>query len=96
MSTILTPRERQALKGRAHALEPIVQIGNGGLTDAVLAEIDRALTAHELVKVRAGGHERDDRTALLDAICAATGAAKVQQVGKVMVLWRPRPADDDR
>src|SRR5215475_12025648 len=95
MAIILTPRERTALKGRAHALEPVVQIGHDGLTDAVLAEIDRALIAHELIKVRAGGHERGDRDALLDAICASTGAAKVQQVGKVMVLWRPRPEDDD-
>src|SRR5262249_43233965 len=94
MSTTLTPRERAALKGRAHALEPIVQIGHDGLTEAVIAEIDRALTAHELIKVRAGGHERDDRDAILDAICASTGAAKVQQVGKVMVLWRPRPEEE--
>ena len=95
-STIqLTPRERAALKGRAHALEPVVQIGHDGLTDAVLAEIDRALTAHELIKVRAGGHEREDRAALFDAICAATGAADVQQVGKVLVLWRPRPENTD-
>jgi RNA-binding protein len=95
MSTILTPRERAALKGRAHALEPVVQIGHDGLTEAVLAEIDRALTAHELIKARAAGHERGDRAALLDAICAATGAAGVQQVGKVMVLWRPRPDNED-
>jgi putative YhbY family RNA-binding protein len=95
MLTILTARERAALKGRAHALEPVVQIGHDGLTDAVLAEIDRALTAHELIKVRAGGHERGDRATLLDAICASTGAAKVQQVGKVMVLWRPRPDEAD-
>jgi len=95
MSTVLTPRERTALKARAHALEPVVQIGHDGLTDAVLAEIDRALTSHELIKMRAWAHERDDRSALLDAICASTGAAKVQQVGKVMVLWRPRPDDED-
>jgi len=84
------------LKGRAHALEPVVQIGHDGLTDAVLGEIDRALTAHELIKVRAGGHERGDRAALLAAICASTGAASVQQVGKIMVLWRPRPETADR
>lgn len=86
----LTPRERASLKARAHPLEPIVQIGNSGLTDAVLQEIDRALEAHELIKVRAGGDDRDARKSLLDDICARTGASPVQHVGKVLVLWRPR------
>jgi RNA-binding protein len=96
MTPTLTPRERVALKARAHALEPIVQIGHDGLTDAVIAEIERALTAHELIKVRAARHERDDRDTLLEEICARTGAASVQQVGKVMVLWRPRPLDAEQ
>jgi putative YhbY family RNA-binding protein len=86
----LTPRERAHLKARAHALEPRVQIGHGGLTAAVVSEIDRALTAHELVKVRILGGDREAREALGDAICAQTDAAPVQRVGKVMVLWRPK------
>lgn len=90
----ITARERSALKARAHALEPIVLVGHEGLTDAVVLEIDRALTAHELIKVRAGGDDRDARRALWDAICERTGAEPVQQVGKVLVLWRPNPADD--
>jgi RNA-binding protein len=87
----LTPRERIHLKGRAHALEPVVTIGQDGLTEPVLREIDRALTAHELIKVRAGSSDRHERRALIDAICERTGATAVQHVGKVLVLWRPRP-----
>lgn len=95
MPATLTGRERAALKARAHAMEPVVHVGHGGLTDAVVAEIDRNLTAHELIKVRAGAAERDQRHEMLDAIVARTNAAVVQTVGKVMVLWRPRPADAD-
>ena len=95
MPVSLTPKERAGLKARAHALEPIVHIGQGGLTDAVVAEVERALAAHGLVKVRAGSADREARTALLAAVCARTDAAPVQSVGKVMVLWRPKADEDD-
>ena len=95
MPVSLTPRERASLKARAHSLEPVVKIGQHGLTDAVAAEIDRALTAHELIKVRAGAADRDDRAALVAEISARTDAAPVQSVGKVIVLWRPRPPEED-
>ena len=91
MPVTLTPRERAHLKARAHALEPVVQVGNAGLTDKVAAEVERALAAHELIKVRIGGADRDTREELCDAICARADAAEVQRVGKVLVLWRPRP-----
>jgi RNA-binding protein len=91
MALRLSAKERSHLKARAHALEPVVHIGTAGVTDAVMTEIERALTAHELIKVRAGAQERDERREVLDTICARTGAASVQTVGKVMVLWRPRP-----
>ena len=94
MPVSLTPRERAHLKGRAHALEPIVQVGQGGLSEAVAAELDRALTAHELIKVRINGTDRQQRQATAEAICARTGAAAVQQVGKIVVLWRPKPDAD--
>jgi RNA-binding protein len=87
----LTPRERQHLKGRAHGLEPRVQIGHGGLTASVMAEVDRALTAHELIKVKFLDADREDRHAMAAGICEQTGAALVQQVGKIAVLWRPKP-----
>jgi RNA-binding protein len=95
MAVPLTTRERAHLKARAHRLEPAVQVGHGGLTDAVAAEIERALTAHELIKVRVAAADRDAREALCDAICARTNAAQVQRIGKVLVLWRPAPLDED-
>ena len=95
MPVSLTPRERASLKGRAHALEPIVHVGNAGLTEAVVKETDRALAAHELIKVKIGGADRHARATLVDALCAQTDAAAVQSVGKVAVLWRPRPLEDE-
>ena len=86
----LTPRERQKLKSRAHALEPVVHIGQGGVTDQVAKELDRALTAHELIKVKVSAPDRDAREALCDDIVTRTDAAEVQRVGKVLVLWRPK------
>ena len=93
MPVSLTSRERSQLKARAHALEPVVQVGQSGLTDKVVAEIDRALIAHELIKVRVDAPDRFARAELCDAICARTAAAEVLRVGKVLGLWRPRPAD---
>ena len=94
MPLFLTPRERAHLKGRAHALEPIVQVGQGGLSEGVAAELERALTAHELIKVRINGTDRQARQATAEAICTRTGAAAVHQVGKIVVLWRPAPDTD--
>lgn len=88
---MLTSSERKALKARAHKLEPVVQIGAKGLTGEVVAEIDRALTAHELIKVRAGSMERDAREETMLLICEKTGAEAVQQVGKVFVIFRKNP-----
>ena len=88
MAISLTARERSHLKARAHALEPSVQVGQAGLTDRVIKEIDRALTAHQLIKVKIDA-DRDTRDALGEEICVKTDAAWVQQVGKVIVLWRP-------
>lgn len=93
MPVSLTSRERAALKARAHALEPVVQVGQAGVTEALVAEVDRALAAHGLIKVKLAGADREARTAVADALCAATGAADVQQVGKVLVMWRPIPED---
>lgn len=89
----LTTRERSHLKARAHALEPVVRVGHAGLTDAAVASIDRALEAHELIKVRLGEGDREARAEVSGAISARTGAAVVQRVGRVLVLWRPRPVD---
>ena len=84
----LTPAQRQFLKGLAHARQPVVMIGSQGLTPAVLKEIDIALNAHELIKIKAASDEPDTRRAWLDEICATTGAAPVQQIGKILVIYR--------
>jgi putative YhbY family RNA-binding protein len=88
---MLNPVERKALRARAHKLEPVVMIGAKGLTDDVVAEVDRALTAHQLIKVRAAGLEREAREQAFPAICQKTGAEPVQQVGKVFVIFREKP-----
>ena len=90
MSTALTNKERAHLKARANALEPVVHVGNAGLTDTLMAEVDRALTAHELIKVKVGTDDRASRVAIGDDLCARTGATPVHRVGKVIILWRPR------
>lgn len=84
----LTPAQRQFLKGLAHARQPVVMIGNQGLTPAVLKEVDLALNAHELIKIKAATDEPETRRAWLAEICAATGAEPVQQIGKVLVIYR--------
>lgn len=93
MAATLTNRERAHLKAKAHALEPVVHTGTAGLTDAVIAEVEKALTAHELIKVRIAGDDREARVAVGDAICERTGAAAVHRVGKVLILWRARPLE---
>lgn len=84
----LTTTQRQYLKGLAHARQPVVMIGNHGLTPAVLKEIELALNAHELIKIKAGSDELETRRAWMAEICSATGAASVQQIGKVLVIYR--------
>lgn len=84
----LKPAQRQFLKGLAHSRNPVVMIGSQGLTPAVLKEIDNALNAHELIKVKAASDEVETRRSWLEEICAATGAAPVQQIGKVLVVYR--------
>ena len=84
----LTPAQRQYLKGLAHTRQPVVMIGKQGLTAAVLKEIELALYAHELIKIKAASDELDTRRVWLEEICVATGAASVQQIGKVLVIYR--------
>ena len=87
---MLSAAERRQLKARAHRLEPVVMIGTKGLTDEVVKEVDVALKAHELIKVRAAGLEREQRDDALSAFCACTGAELVQSIGKVFVIYRKR------
>ncbi len=92
MPNSLSAAERQTLKGRAHRLDPVVIVGAEGLTPSVLAEIDRALKAHELIKIRVMA-EGNTRERFLGEICAATDAAPVQHIGKILVVYRERPPE---
>lgn len=85
----LTVLQRQNLKARAHPLKPVVMIGSAGLSPSVLAEIDRALKAHELIKIKAMA-EREEREAMLQQICETLNAAPVQHIGKILVVYLPQ------
>lgn len=84
----LTSAQRQFLKSLAHRLQPVVMIGNQGLTPAVLKEIEHSLAAHELIKIKAASEEAETRKAWVEEICKAVKAVVVQQIGKVIVIYR--------
>ena len=84
----MTPSRRSELRARAHALDPVVIIGDKGLTDEVMAEIDRSLKAHELIKIRAATADRDARALWMEKICERLEAQAIQQIGKVLVIYR--------
>jgi RNA-binding protein len=86
----LTSTERSALRSEAHALNPVVIIGEAGLTPAVLKEIDASLNAHGLIKVRVFGDDREARIEIYDTLCSKLDAAPVQHIGKLLVLYRPK------
>ncbi len=86
----LTPAERSELRAEAHALNPIVIIGEAGLTPAVLKEIDSGLNSHGLIKVRVFGDDREARVGMYETICDKLGAAPVQHIGKLLVIYRPK------
>ncbi|MBI5255299.1 MAG: ribosome assembly RNA-binding protein YhbY [Burkholderiales bacterium] len=87
----LTPAQRKEMRGEAHHLDPVVLIGAEGLTPAVLKETDAALKAHGLIKVRVFSDAREEREAALATLADKLGAAPVQHIGKLLVLWRPIP-----
>lgn len=90
----LSPAERRSLRARAHALNPVVSIAQNGLSDSVLKEIDVNLTAHELIKIRVYSDHREEREAYLATVCEQLGAAPVQHIGKLLVIWRPTPVEE--
>jgi RNA-binding protein len=97
----LTIAERKAHRAEAHHLDPVVMIGNDGLSAAVRKEIDAALNAHGLIKVRVLGDDRAQREAMYQSLAEDLGAAPIQHIGKLLVLWRPKPPkakaeDEDR
>ena len=98
----LTPTERKAHRAEAHHLDPVVMIGGDGLTDAVRKETDAALNAHGLIKIRVLGDDRGARDAIYQQLADELNAAPIQHIGKLLVLWRPKPKkerdapDEDR
>ena len=97
----LTPAERKAHRAEAHHLDPVVMIGADGLTPAVVKETDAALNAHGLIKIRVLGDDRAAREAVFQQLADQLNAAPIQHIGKLLVLWRPKPAkeravDEDR
>jgi len=88
----LIPAQRSELRSRAHGLNPVVMIGAEGLTRAVLAEIDRSLASHDLIKIRVFGDDREARIAIYESICDELSAAPIQHIGKLLVIWRPGDA----
>ena len=84
----LSDKQLRFLRGRAHALKPVIQIGNNGLSPGVLAETRRALADHELIKLRIQAADRADRDALLAELVRATGGALVTRIGHVAVLFQ--------
>jgi RNA-binding protein len=91
----LTSAKRRNLRSRAHHLQPVVMIGEAGLTPQVLAELETSLKSHELIKIRILSEDRVSRRNLMAAICAATGADPVQQIGRMLVIFRLKPQAED-
>ena len=85
---MLNVKQKQYLKGLAHSLDPIVRIGDKGLTPAVIKEIETSLTAHELIKIKVFGDDREIRIAMIDEICLKTASELVQHIGKLLVIYR--------
>ena len=83
--------ERKDLRRIAHHLHPVIIVGDGGVSDAVIAETNRALDDHELIKVKVNAMDRTDRGEMIEALVAACQAEAVQKIGKVVVLYRPNP-----
>ncbi len=85
----VTNKQKQYLKGLAHHLKPIVQLGANGFTEGVLAEIDNALNHHELIKVKIPTDDREEKSLIIEAIVRETKSVKLQVVGHTIVLYRP-------
>lgn len=88
---MLNSSAKRELKARAHALKPVVIVGQRGLTPAVISSVAEALEVHELIKVRLAATEREERTQQSDQIAASLGAEVVGNIGRVLILYRPRP-----
>ncbi|HTM71208.1 MAG TPA: ribosome assembly RNA-binding protein YhbY [Luteimonas sp.] len=89
MSTALTNAQTRFLRGQAHGLKAMLQVGGKGISDALVAEVDGALEHHELIKVKVAAEDREVRDAMVDELAQRAGAALVQRIGHTAVLYRP-------
>lgn len=88
----LTNKQKQFLKAKAHELKPVILLGGNGLTEGVVAEIEVALSFHELIKIKVPTEDREQKVLIMDAIIRETKAEKVQVIGKTLVLYRQSEA----
>ena len=93
-AVILTPAVRKEHRSLAHHLSPVVMIGSEGLSESVIKEVDQALSAHGLIKVRVHGDDRVAREAMLQSLADQLNAAPIQHIGKLFVLWREKTEKD--
>jgi RNA-binding protein len=85
----LNSKQVSHLRALSHGLNPVVMIGNQGLSESVLKEIEVSLQAHELIKIKVFGDDRESRVQMLESICESTGAAPIHHIGKQLVIYRP-------
>lgn len=88
MPTSLTNAQIRFLRGQAHGLKALLQIGAKGVSDAVIAELDLALEHHELLKVKIAAEDREARDTMIAELAERSGAALVQRIGHIAVLYR--------
>ena len=89
---MLNKEQKRQLAAKAHHLKTVVMIGNNGVTENVINEIDVALTAHELIKVKVAGADRDEKTAMINDFCEKTRSELIKTIGHIAIIYRKRPA----
>jgi len=94
--SILNVAQRRLLSAQAHALNPVVLIGKAGLTNNVIEELDRGLLSHELIKIKVQLDDRETRKAIYQEICERLNAEPIQQIGKILIIFRPKPEETEK
>ncbi len=92
----INPEERRCLRARAHSLHPVVSISQNGLSESIIREVSASLVSHELIKIRVYNDDRQVREQFLAILCERLEAAPVQHIGKLLVIWRPQPEDQNK
>ena len=89
MMLSVTPAQRRFLRAQAHSLNPVVMVGYAGLTEAVVKETERSIASHELIKIKSHSRDKAERDGQMTEICETLGAAPVQHIGKILIVYRP-------